>query len=227
MIARIIDFSIRNRLLVILAAALLALGGVVAVRRTPVDAIPDLSEHQVILFTEWPGHGPREVEDQITYRLSLHLQGLAGVRGVRCSSDVGFSSISIIFDEGADIQLARRQVAERLAGTTGLLPPGVTPALGPDAAATGQLFWYTVEGRGYDLGRLRAVQDWYVRPQLASVPGVAEVASVGGFPGEYQIDVDPRKLNARGVPLSAVTDAVARSNAAVGGNVIHKANEEF
>lgn len=214
-------------MLVIFAAALLGFGGVMAINQTPVDAIPDLSENQVIVFTEWPGHSPREIEDQISYPLSLQLQGLAGVRVVRCSSDVNFSMISLIFQDGVDVPFARRQVAERLAGVASVLPPGVTPAMGPDAAATGQIFWYTVEGRGYDLGRLRAIQDWYVRPQLASVPGVAEVASVGGFPGEFQIDVDPLKLQARGVPLSAIGEAVARSNRAVGGDVIHKANAEF
>src|SRR5262245_35463487 len=227
MIDSVIAFSIRNRALVILAAAALALGGVLAVFRTPVDAIPDLSENQVIVFTEWPGHSPREIEDQVTYPLSLQLQGLSGVRVVRSSSDVGFSMISVIFDDSVPMPAARRQVAERLAGAGLGLPPGVVPALGPDAAATGQVFWYTVEGTGHDLGRLRAIQDWYVRPQLASVPGVAEVASVGGFPIEYQVEVDPRKLAARGVSLQAVQGAVARSNAAVGGDVVHKANAAF
>src|SRR5262245_6186987 len=227
MIESLIAFSIRNRVLVILAAILLAIAGILAVYRTPVDAIPDLSENQVIVFTPWPGHGPREIEDQVSYPLSLELQGLAGVRVVRSSSDVGFSMLSVIFDDSVSMPAARRQVGERLAGAARLLPQGVTPALSPDAAATGQVFWYTVEGKGHDLGRLRALQDWYVRPQLASVPGVAEVASVGGFAPEYQVEVDPLKLQARGVSLTAVHQAVARSNAAVGGDVVHKANAEF
>ncbi len=227
MIERIIAWSIHNRLLVILAAAALALGGVLAIYRTPIDAIPDLSENQVLVYSEWPGHSPREIEDQITYPLALQLQGLAGVRTIRSSSDVSFSMISIIFDDTVAMATVRQQVAERLAGMGNNLPAGVTPVLGPDAAATGQIFWYTVEGRGLDLGRLRDIQDWYVRPQLAAVPGVAEVASVGGFRREYQIDVDPRKLQARGVLLTAVLDAVARANTAVGGDVLHKANAEF
>src|SRR5437667_6220321 len=188
MIERIIEFSIRNRTLVLLAGLLLALGGVYAVYHTPMDAIPDLSENQVIVFTEWRGHSPREIEDQVTYPLSLHLQGLPGVRVVRSSSDVNFAMIHVIFEDSVDYYFARQQVAARLERASSSLPPGVVPYLAPDAVATGQIFWYTVEGPGYDLGRLRAIQDWYVRSQLSSVPGVAEVASVGGYPIEYQID---------------------------------------
>ncbi len=227
MIERLIELSIRNRWLVIAAGLLLALSGLYAVYHTPVDAIPDLSENQVIVFTEWPGHSPPEIEGQVTYPLSLHLQGLAGVRVVRSSSDFNFSMISIIFEESVDAATARAGVAQRLARASDALPPGVTPALAPDAAATGQIFWYTVEGVGYDLARLRAVQDWYVRPQLSSVPGVAEVASVGGYAGEYAIEVDPRWLQALGVKLADALQAVTRSNAAVGGDVIHKANAEY
>jgi Cu(I)/Ag(I) efflux system membrane protein CusA/SilA len=227
MIERVIEFSVRNRWLVIGAGLLLALGGVYAVAHTPVDAIPDLSENQVIVFTDWPGHSPPEIEDHVTYPLSLHLQGLPGVRVVRSSSDVNFSMISIIFEDGVDFTAARDAVARRLPGAQGTLPAGVVPRLAPDAAATGQVFWYTVEGAGYDLGQLRAVQDWYVRPQLSSVPGVAEVASVGGHTVEYVVEVDPGRLRARGVVLSDVIQAVERSNAAVGGNVINKANVEY
>src|SRR5215468_6707702 len=193
MIERVIEFSIRNRSLVILAGLLLALAGVYAVYHTPVDAIPDLSENQVIVFTEWPGHSPREIEDQVTYPLSLHLQGLAGVRVVRSSSDFNFSMINVIFEDGVEFCAARQRVAERLARAAGALPAGVAPYLAPDAVATGQVFWYTVEGPGYDLGRLRAVQDWYVRYQLQSVPGVAEVASVGGYAAEYAVEIDPQR----------------------------------
>src|SRR5262249_37859135 len=163
-----------HRSLVILAGLVLALGGLFAVYRTPMDAIPDLSENQVIVFTDWPGHSPREVEDQVTYPLTPHLQGLAGGRVVRSSSDVGFSMSGVIFGAGVAPAAARQRVAERLAQAGASLPPGVAPYLGPDAGAIGQIYWYTVEGAGYDLGRLRAVQDWYVRPQLNSVPGVAE-----------------------------------------------------
>src|SRR5690242_16273169 len=145
MIERIIEFSIRNRSLVILAGFLLALGGVYAVYHTPVDAIPDLSENQVIVFTDWPGHSPREIEDQVTYPLTLNLQGLVGVRVVRSASDFNFSMISVILEDGVDSRAARQQVTERLTMAAGELPPGVTSKLAPDAAATGQIFWYTVE----------------------------------------------------------------------------------
>jgi Cu(I)/Ag(I) efflux system membrane protein CusA/SilA len=225
MIDRLIAFSVRHRALVILAAAALALLGVRAAARAPVDAIPDLSENQVLVFAAWPGHSPPEVEDQVTYPLALQLQGIEGVRVVRSSSDVHYSLLSVILDDSVSMPVARQRVAERLTGVT--LPTGVVPQLGPDAAATGQIFWYTVEGTGHDPGRLRAVQDWYVRPQLAAVAGVAEVASVGGSPAEYTVEPDPLKLRDRGVSVAAVLDAVARSNAAVGGDVVHKGNAEF
>jgi Cu(I)/Ag(I) efflux system membrane protein CusA/SilA len=227
MIEHLIEMSICNRWLVVVAGLLLALAGLYAVYHTPVDAIPDLSENQIIVFTEWPGHSPPEIEGQVTYPLSLHLQGLAGVRVVRSSSDFNFSMISIIFEDGVDAATARERVAQRLTRARAALPSGVVPDLAPDAAATGQIFWYTVEGNGSDLARLRAVQDWYVRPQLSSVPGVAEVASVGGQTGEYAVEVDPRRLQALGVRLSDVLQAVTRGNAAVGGDVIHKANAEY
>ncbi len=175
--------------------------GVYAVINTPVDAIPDLSENQVIVFTDWMGRSPKEIEDQITYPLSVNLQGLAGVKAVRSSSEFNFSMINIIFEDNIDFYFARQRVLERLTLASTFLPPGVVPYLAPDATALGQIFWYTVEGEGQDLGRLRAIQDWYVRYQLNSVPGVAQVASVGGFPIEYQIDVDPNKLRAYNVTL--------------------------
>ena len=227
MIDSIITWSIRNRVLVILAALAVGAAGVGALAVLPVDAIPDLSENQVIAFADWMGHSPREVEDQVTYPLAVRLRGIRGVKVVRSSSDFNFAMVSVIFEDDVEIREARRRVAERLAGQGLDFPPGVTPYLAPDAPATGQIFWYTVEGPGYDLGRLRAVQDWYVKTQLAGVPGVAEVASVGGFPIEYQVNVDPAKLRARGVTLGEVTRAVARSNSAVGGNVVVKGNAEF
>jgi len=227
MIDSIITWSIRHRVLVILAALAVGAAGVGALAVLPVDAIPDLSENQVIAFADWMGHSPREVEDQVTYPLAVRLRGLRGVKVVRSSSDFNFAMVSVIFEEDVEIREARRRVAERLAGPGLDFPPGVAPYLAPDAPATGQIFWYTVEGPGYDLGRLRAVQDWYVKNQLASVPGAAEVASVGGFPIEYQVNVDPAKLRSRGVTLGAVTRAVARSNSAVGGHVVVKGNAEF
>ena len=172
----------------------LGIAGVRAMMTMPVDAIPDLSENQVIVFTDWMGRSPQEIEDQITYPLSVNLQGLAGVKVVRSSSEFNFSMITIIFDESTDYYFARERVLERLSIAPTFLPPGVTPYLAPDATAVGQIFWYTVEGDGKDLSELRSIQDWYVRYQLNSVPGVAEVASVGGRPKEYQIDLDPNNL---------------------------------
>jgi copper/silver efflux system protein len=227
MIERIIEFSIRNRFVVILLACAVAVWGIYCVLNTPVDAIPDLSENQVIVFTDWMGRSPREIEDQITYPLSVNLQGLAGVKTVRSSSEFNFSMINVIFQDNVDFYFARQRVLERLTLASTFLPPGVTPYLAPDATALGQIFWYTVEGKGYDLGRLRAIQDWYIRYQLNSVPGVAQVASVGGFPIEYQIDVDPDKLRSYGITLGEIYTAVARSNSAVGGRVIEKANAEY
>ena len=227
MIDAIITFSIRNRALVIGASLVLAAMGTWAAWETPVDAIPDLSENQVIVFTEWKGHGPREIEDQVTFPLTLGLRGLRGVRVVRSSSDVGFSMISVILRDDANLGEGRRRVAERLARIESQLPSGANPELTPDAAATGQIFWYTVEGKGYNLGRLRAIQDWYVRPQLGSVAGVADVSSVGGFPIEYQVIPDPNRLRVYGVALGDVVDAVSTSNASSGGHVIHKGNAEY
>jgi len=227
MIEKIIEFSIRNRFVVILVSLGVVMWGIYAVINTPVDAIPDLSENQVIVFTDWMGRSPKEIEDQITYPLSVNLQGLAGVKAVRSSSEFNFSMINIIFDDNIDFYFARQRVLERLTLSSTFLPPGVVPYMAPDATALGQIFWYTVEGEGQDLGRLRAIQDWYVRYQLNSVPGVAQVASAGGFPIEYQIDVDPNKLRAYNVTLGELFSAVAQSNSAVGGKVIQKGNAEF
>ena len=227
MIGKVIEFSVRNRFVVIVAALAVVVWGIYSVMHTPVDAIPDLSENQVIVFTDWMGRSPREIEDQITYPLSVNLQGLAGVKAVRSSSEFNFSMINIIFEDHVDFYFARQRVLERLTLASTFLPPGVVPYLAPDATALGQIFWYTVEGAGQDLGRLRAIQDWYVRYQLNAVPGVAQVASAGGFPIEYQIDVDPQKLRAYNVTLGELFAAVARSNSAVGGKVIQKGNAEY
>ncbi|MBI1900498.1 MAG: efflux RND transporter permease subunit [Planctomycetia bacterium] len=227
MIEKIIEYSVRNPFLVIFLALVVAGLGAYSVLKTPIDAIPDLSENQVIVFADWPGRSPREVEDQVTYPLSVNLQGLAGVKDIRATSEFGFSMINIIFEDHIDFYFARERVLERLSIAATFLPQGVAPYLAPDATALGQIFWYTVEGEGQDLGRLRAIQDWYVRYQLYSVPGVAEVASVGGFPIEYQVDIDPNKLRAYNVTLGEVFSAVARSNSSVGGRLIQKANSEY
>ncbi|MSR59219.1 MAG: efflux RND transporter permease subunit [Planctomycetaceae bacterium] len=227
MLNRIIELSIRHRAFVIVAGLALAVWGVFAVYHTPIDAVPDLSENQVIVFTDWPGHSPQEIEDQITYPLSRNLQSLAGIRVVRGSSDVNYSMLHLIFVDAVDFTTARTRVQERLTMLADSLPSGVVPRLAPDAIPTGQIFWYTLEGAGYDLARLRAVQDWYVKHQLESVPGVAEVASVGGQIQEYHVNLDPLRLRDRGVEVRDVLVELARSNAAVGGDVIHKANAEF
>jgi Cu(I)/Ag(I) efflux system membrane protein CusA/SilA len=227
LIEGIIEWSIRNRFLVILASLVIGIAGVRALMTMPVDAIPDQSENQVIVFTDWMGRSPQEIEDQLTYPLTTKLQGLAGVKVVRSSSEFNFSMINVIFDDSTDYYFARQRVLERLAAVAPELPQGVTPYMAPDATAVGQIFWYTVEGDRTDLGELRAIQDWYVRYQLNSVPGVAEVASVGGAPREYQIDLDPNKLRSYGLSLGEVYSAVQRSNSAVGGRVIHKGNAEY
>jgi Cu(I)/Ag(I) efflux system membrane protein CusA/SilA len=224
-INRIIEFSMRNRWLILGIYAGLAACGYWAVLHTPIDAIPDLSENQVIVFTEWQGRSPQEVEDQITYPLTVNLQGLPHVRTVRSSSAFGFSMVNVIFEDSVDIYFARTRVLERLSLAGSFLPAGVTPMMGPDATGVGQVFWYTVEGP-YDSGTLHSIQDWFIKYQLNSVPGVAEVASVGGFVKQYQIDLDPIKLRAYNVTLRDVVSAVERSNNNVGAKVIEAGDTE-
>ena len=220
MINRLIELSLRNRVVVVVLYLALAGWGWWALTATPIDAIPDLSDNQVIVFTDWQGHSPQEVEDQITYLLTVNLQGLAGVRVVRSQSAFGFSMIYVVFEDEVDLYFARARVLERMSLVTKALPAGVAPALGPDATGVGHVFWYTVESPTRSLRELRTLQDWFVRYQLNSVPGVAEVASVGGFVQQYQIDVDPNRLRQYKVPLSAVVSAVRDSNLNVGGNVV-------
>src|SRR3989454_5672221 len=222
MIDRIIEFSLKNRFIIVAAYVLLAGWGYWALTRTPVDAIPDLSDNQVIIFTDWTGRSPQEVEDQITYPLTTTLQGLPGIRTVRGQSAFGFSMINVIFEDSVDLYWARTRVLERLNLVNRQLPEGVAPTLGPDATGVGQIFWYTVEGDGYDLRDLRTLQDWFIRYQLNSVPGVSEVASAGGYVQQYQIDVDPNRLREYNIGFSSVVEAVRRSNANVGGNVVEQ-----
>src|ERR1700681_3927108 len=226
MINRILEFSMKNRWLVVAVYVVLAALGYWALLHTPIDAIPDLSENQVIVFTDWAGRSPQEVEDQITYPLTVNLQGLPGVKTVRSSSAFGFSMINIIFEDDVDVYFARTRVLERLNLASSFLPSAVVPTLGPDATGVGQVFWYTVEGPS-DPGTLRGLQDWFIRYQLNSVPGVAEVASIGGFARQYQIDVDPTKLRAFNVPIKAVFEAVERNNSNVGAKVVESNDMEF
>ena len=225
MIDKLIEWSLKNRGIVIVFYIALAAAGYWALTRTPIDAIPDLSDNQVIVFTDWAGRSPQEVEDQVTYPLVTNLQGLPGVRVVRASSAFSFSMINIIFEDNVDLYWARTRVLERLNLVTKQMPEGVVPTLGPDATGVGQVFWYTLESDKQDLRQLRTVQDWFVRYQLNSVPGIAEVASVGGYVQQYQVDVDPNKLRSFGIPLSMVVEAVQKSNNNVGGNVVEQAGQ--
>ena len=227
MIEKIIEYSARNRVIVLMMFALLIAWGVWAVYKTPVDAIPDLSDNQVIVFTDYPGRSPQVVEDQVTYPLAVNLQGLPQVRAVRASSAFGFSMIYVIFEDKADIYWARTRVLERLNYAASLLPPGVVPTLGPDGTGVGHVFWYTLEGKGYDLEQLRTLQDWFVRYQLNTVPGVAEVASIGGFVREYQVDLDPNRLFAYNIKVGQVMEAIKKSNNDVGGRLLEQADAEF
>ena len=219
MINRLIEFSLKNRPLVLIAYLILAAWGYWALLKTPIDAIPDLSENQVIVYTDWSGRSPQEVEDQITYPLTTNLQGLAGVKNVRSSSAFGFSMINVIFQDDVDLYFARTRVLERLSLASSFLPEGAVPVLGPDATGVGQVFWYTVEGP-YDGGTLHSLQDWFIKYQLNSVAGVAEVASIGGWVRQYQIDVDPTKLRGYNISLSTLVSAVQRSNNNVGAKVL-------
>ena len=220
MLNRIIEASLRNRVFVLLVAAGLGAWGWWAAGATPIDAIPDLSDNQVIVFTEWPGHGAQEVEDQVSYPLTVNLQGLAGVRVVRTQSAFGFSMIYVVFEDNVDQYFARARVLERLGLVTASLPEGTTPTLGPDATGVGHVFWYTLESDRHSLRDLRTLHDWFVRYQLNAVPGVAEVASIGGQVQQYQIDVDPNRLRTYNVSLGDVVEAVRNSNQNVGGNVL-------
>jgi len=227
MIEKIIDWSTRNRFIVISVYIILTGAGIYSVVELPVDAIPDLSENQVIVFTEWMGRSPQIVEDQLTYPLASALQGLPDVKAVRATSMFGMSFVFVIFDDGTDIYFARTRVLERLSTVQSQLPPGVTPTLGPDGTGVGHVYWYTVEGDGYDLGTLRAIQDWYVRYKLSSVEGVAEVASVGGLVRQYQVDIDPIKLRGYQVSIGDVSRAIQRGNNEIGGKIIESSDAEY
>lgn len=229
MIAFIIRWSLHNRFIVIAAFLALCAWGVVALNRVPIDAIPDLSENQVIVYADWAGRSPQEVEDQITYPLSVSLQGLAGVKTVRASSMFGFSFLTVIFDDKIENYFARTRVLERLNSLGELLPTGVTARLGPDATGLGWIYQYYLKDDSgkQDLGSLRALQDTFIRYQLAATPGVAEVASIGGFVRQYQIEVSSLKLKQFNITLGDVMDAVAASNANVGGKTLEENGAEF
>jgi CzcA family heavy metal efflux pump len=217
MISKLIEAALRNRLIILLIAGGIIVYGIYAVKTTPVDAIPDLSENQVIIFTEWMGRNPQIIEDQVTYPLVSNLQGIPRVKNIRANSMFGMSFVFVIFDDEADIYWARTRVLERLNSAQRLLPPGVIPTLGPDGTGLGHVYWYTLDAPGYDLGELRALQDWYIRFALQTVEGVSEVASFGGFQKQYQVVVDPVKLQYYNIPLMDVVNKIKANNNDVGG----------
>ncbi|HEU4521280.1 MAG TPA: CusA/CzcA family heavy metal efflux RND transporter [Thermoanaerobaculia bacterium] len=226
MIRKLIELSARNRFIVLLVYAVLIVAGVIATLRIPLDAIPDVSDNQVIVYVDWPGRAPQLVEDQVTYPLASNLQGLPDLKAVRAQSMFGFSLVYVIFQDDVDIYWARTRVLERLNYISGLLPQGATPRLGPEGTGVGHVFWYTLQSKNHDLGQLRSIQDWYLKLGLQSVDGVAEVASVGGFVKQYQVNLDPIRMAGRGISLDQVIEAVRRSNNDVGGRLIQIGQSE-
>ena len=227
MIDRLVNWCLENRAIVLTTTLLLTIAGIDAIYKTPIDAIPDLSENQVIVLSDWVGRSAQEVEDQVAFPLSTALEGLAGVREVRAQSAFGFSMLTVIFRDDVDIYFARTRILEKLSALPFRLPEGVTPRLGPDATSIGWIYEYYLDdsaaikaGHGLDLGQLRSLQDWFVRLQLSAVPGVAEVASIGGFVRQYQVDVNPNQLRAYGLPLSGVIEKIRGSSRNVGGGNI-------
>jgi CzcA family heavy metal efflux pump len=217
MVEKLISFSLRNRAVVLLVSACLFAWGIYSVQQNPIDAIPDLSENQVIVFTEWMGRSPQVMEDQVTYPLVSNLQGIPKIKNIRAASMFGMSFVYIIFEDNVDPYWARTRVLERLNYAQRLLPQNVVPTLGPDGTGVGHVFWYHLEAKGMDLGEQRAIQDWYVKFALQTVPGVAEVASFGGFEKQYQLILDPLKMQFYNVNIMEVMNAVKTSNNDVGG----------
>lgn len=229
MIGKLIEICGKNRLIVFIVTGLVLLWSVWTINKTPIDALPDLSDTQVIIFTEWMGRSPNLVEDQITYPLVTTFLGAPKVKLVRGFTMFGMSFVSVIFQDGTDLYWARSRALEYLSKLQGKLPEGVTPQLGPDATGVGWIFEYALidESGKYTLQDMRTFQDWYLRYWLTSVPGVAEVASVGGYQKEYQIEIDPTKLQAYDLSISDIKEAVRRSNGDVGGRVIELAEHEY
>lgn len=217
MVHRIITWSLKNRWIVLLLASGLFVWGVISVKKNPIDAIPDLSENQVIVFTEWMGRSPQLVEDQVTYPLVTNLQGIPKIKYVRGTSMFGMSFIYVIFEDNVDIYWARERVLERLSTINKSLPAGISPQLGPDGTGVGHILWYTLDAPDTDLGEQRAIQDWYVKFALQNVPGVSEIASFGGFQKQYQIAIDPNKLLYYKITVPEVIAAVRANNNESGG----------
>ena len=226
-IARIIEWSINNKILVIILTAALILGGVWAIQNTAVDAIPDLSDVQIIIFTKYPGQGPQIVEDQVTYPLTTKMLSVPYAKDVRGYSFFGFSMVYIIFEDGTDLYWARSRVLEYLSSMRSSLPEGVSPELGPDATGLGWVYEYALKSKTRSLQELRSIQDWFLKYELSAIPGVSEVASVGGFVKQYQVNVDPIKLASYNIPLSRVKMAIKESNNDVGGRLLEMGETEF
>lgn len=224
MISNAIRWALKNRIVVLLIAAVVIIYGIYSVKNTKVDAIPDLSENQVIIFTEWMGRSPQIMEDQVTYPLVSNLQGIPKIKSIRANSMFGMSFVFIIFEDNVDIYWARTRVLERLNYAQRLLPQDVVPTLGPDGTGLGHIFWYTLDAPSHDLGELRALQDWYIKFALQTVPGVSEVASFGGFQKQYQIVIDPHKLNYYNISLMDVLEKVRANNNDVGGRKFEMAD---
>ena len=227
MLKGIIDFSLRNKFIVLLGTIVLVLVGIYSVKNIPLDALPDQSDVQVIVYTEWPGQAPQIVQDQVTYPLTTKMLSVPKAKVVRGYSFYGYSFVYVIFQDGTDPYWARSRVLEYLSGLSGRLPQGVAPSLGPDATGVGWAFMYSINSTNRDLAQLRSMQDWYLRYQLASVEGVSEVASIGGFVKQYQVTVDPTKLRAYNLSISEVAMAVKKSNGEVGGRSIELSEKEF
>ena len=223
MVNKLIELSLRHRFIVLLIALGLLVWGIYNIQRNPVDAIPDLSENQVIVFTEWMGQSPQIMEDQVTYPLVSNLQGVPKVKNIRGASMFGMSFVYIVFDDDVDIYWARTRVLEKLNYAQRLLPRGVTPTLGPDGTGVGHIFWYHLDAPKIDLGEQRALQDWYVKFALQTVPGVAEVASFGGFEKQYQLVIDPVKLQFYNLSMMDVKNKVQANNNDVGGRKLDMA----
>lgn len=227
MVEKLITFSLRNRAIVLLVSACLFVWGIYSVKQNPIDAIPDLSENQVIVFTEWMGRSPQVIEAQVTYPLDSNLQGIPKVKNIRGASMFGMSFVYIIFEDNVDTYWARTRVLERLNYAQRLLPQNVVPTLGPDGTGVGHIFWYHLEANGMDLGEQRALQDWYVKFALQTVPGVAEVASFGGFEKQYQLVLDPLKMQYYNVSMMEVMNAVKANNNDVGGRKFEMSNMSY
>lgn len=227
MLNKLIEFSLKNRVIVLALVALTIIWGVFAVKETPIDAFPDLSENQVIVSADWMGRGPQEIQDQVTYPLETALRGLPKVKEVRSASSFGMSLITVIFEDGVDPYFARQVVNEKVQQAIPRLPSGVQPALGPVSTPMGQVFMYTVESDRHNLAELRTVQDFTIKQQLSSVPGVAEVASIGGYVMQYQINLDPHLLQSYRVTFNQVFGALAANNANVGAKVVEQNGQEF